>query len=339
MKEKELKIVEPIIKNYQRDAYPLLVMAAKGDEYLPWVYSNFVQLMINLDEFENENMFRVMYCNQYAGFQSPFLETMKIKQTYFKLFDVNICDFIIKNIDNGFYVMMSIDKYYIPNTSAYNKEHEQHDILIYGYGSNELKTLGYGHEGVFEKNNVPYSCFRTAFDNLRIENNWWNDLMYMFRYKDGIKYKFNLKLFKHLLWDYLNGENTAAYTQEEFAQTYKDIFAFGMDIYPYYEKYLRALEKGIGYYDYIPMHLQVEHKKIIWEAIKYLEHQDVVSRDMNISNLYREKVQLKFELFLRLFLKSKLANNTKYLKTILQEMEEVVQNEKRILESLYLLLP
>lgn len=338
MKEKELKIVEPIIKNYQRDAYPLLAMAAKGDEYLPWVYSNFVQLMINLDEFENENKFRVMYCNQYAGFQSPFLETMKIKQSYFKLFDVDICDFIFQNINNGFYVMMSIDKYYIPNTSAYSKKHKQHDILIYGYQSNELKTLGYGHEGIFEKINVSCNCFRSAFENLKIKNNWWNDLMYMFRCKDKIKYEFNLKLFKHLLWDYLNGENTAAYTQEEFAQTYKDIFAFRLDIYPYYEQYLRSLEKGRGYYDYIPMHLQVEHKKIIWESIKYLEYKNIISPNMNLSNWYREKVKLRFELFLRLFIKSKLSNDIRYLKSIIREMGEVVQNEKEILKSLYLLL-
>lgn len=338
MKEKELKIVEPIIKNYQRDAYPLLAMAAKGDEYLPWIYSNFVQLMINLDEFENENKFRVMYCNQYAGFQSPFLETMKIKQSYFKLFDVDICDFISKNINNGFYVMMSIDKYYIPNTSAYNRKHKQHDILIYGYESNELKTLGYGHKGIFEKNNVPCSCFKTAFDNLKIENNWWNDLMYMFKYKDEIKYKFNLKLFKHLLWDYLNGENTAAYTQEEFAQTYKDIFAFGMDIYPYYKKYFQLLEHGEGSYDYIPMHLLVEHKTTLWKTIGYLEEQNIISKNKRLSTLYHDRIKSKFELFLRLFVKTEQTNNKKYIQRIIHEIDEVIHNEKMLLEDLYVQL-
>lgn len=338
MKGKELKVVEPIIKNYQRDAYPLLAMGAKGEEYLPWAYSNFVQLMVNLNEFQNENRFRVMYCNQYVGFQSPFLETMKIKRSYFKLFGSDICNFIIQNINYGFYVMLSIDKYYIPNTPTYNKKHKYHDILIYGYDSNELKTLGYGRKGILEKNCVSHTCFRAAFDNLQIDKNWWNDLMFMFRCKEKINYKFNLELFKHLLWDYLNGKNTAEYTQEELAQTHMDIFAFGMDIYQFYEIYLRALVQGKGYYDCIPIHLLVEHKNIIWKSIEYLEHQNIISQDANIANMYWEKVKQRFELFLRLFIKSKLTNDVRYLKTILREMGEVVQKEKRILGNLYKLL-
>jgi hypothetical protein len=335
---KELKTGNPFIKNFQRDAYPLFVMAANSDAYLPWMHSNFVQIMMNKEAYIQQNWYRVMYCNRFLGFQSPFLECVRLKHSYLQLFDFDICEFMKKNIDNGFYVMLSIDKFFVPNTITYKKQHLQHDTLVYGYETEAFKLIGYGRIGKFEKNAISFSAFREAFKALCVTDNWWDDVIYIFRYKENVSYGFNKILFKQLLGDYLYGRNTAAYTQEKLAQKNKDYFVFGVEVYAYYKNYLESLLKGNDFYDYMPPHFFAEHKQVVGAAINYLEDHHIIASDGDLYRAYKDKVIYAFELFLKLFIKADITHNVKYIKKILGLIDEALKEEERLLQIVYNLL-
>ncbi len=46
---KILLVKEPIVKTYLFEAYPLTIMAAYGNEYEPWLLSNYIHIDCNND--------------------------------------------------------------------------------------------------------------------------------------------------------------------------------------------------------------------------------------------------------------------------------------------------
>ena len=337
MKGRELKLGEPIIKNFQRDAYPLLVMAANSDEYLPWAYSNFVQLMMDKRAYAEKKWYRVMYCNQYVGFQSPFLETIRLSHSYLQQFHWDICEFIKTNLDNGFYVMLSLDKYYVPNAVPYGKWHMFHDTMIYGYNENSFQVIGYGYSNAeqFAADTVPFDAFVKAYEGLVVTDNWWNDVIYTFTYQENVTYSFNLVLFKQLLFDYLSGANTAAYTQGRLPQKNKDYFEYGVNVYTAYKEYLQSLLAGSDSYDHTPVHLFAEHKQVLGMAVKYLEDQKLISPESGFYKRYQVTVADVFVRFLNLFVKAELSSQPKGIERILEKLDGALEAEKEILGELY----
>ena len=193
--------------------------------------------------------------------------------------------------------------------------------------------------GKFEQNSVSFEDFKEAFDALCITYNWWNDVVYVFRYDNTVKYDFNKRLFKRLLEDYYLGQNTPEYTQEEIAQRNKDIFEFGINVYSYYKEYLNSLIVGDGhYYDYTPLHLFVEHKQIMGKTIGYLERTEIIPSSNGLYDEYQTAVVKKFELYMKFFIKADITRNSKWLMKIIDNIDDTILQECLILRKIHELL-
>lgn len=101
----------------------------KKDLY-PWFYENY----INIYWVGNENSSYInFYDNHDDDSYGRFMEERYYKKYNDYTNSAELIDSIIQNIDNDFYALIWIDKYYVPGVIEYNKYHFVHTVMIYGY--------------------------------------------------------------------------------------------------------------------------------------------------------------------------------------------------------------
>jgi hypothetical protein len=124
MQQKKLALGEAITKTYHYDSYPLSIIAAYGNEYMPWIFSNYIQLNANKNLLEKQEVFLEFYGSQGSqGFYCPYLNIQKILWSSFVNLGIDIDTYIKKHIDQDYYMYFQVDEFYVPNRVSYGKLH------------------------------------------------------------------------------------------------------------------------------------------------------------------------------------------------------------------------
>lgn len=81
----------------------------------------------------------------------PYRKCFKRKTRHLDIDEESVIKTIINYIENGYYVYLIADEFYLTNSLNYNKYHNFHDLLIYGYDYDERKfnISGYNCEGSY----------------------------------------------------------------------------------------------------------------------------------------------------------------------------------------------
>lgn len=131
MKAKQLPFKTPPIIGYQSYAFPLGI-AANHNNYLPWFYSNYIQLKCASNFFQRRDLwFDFLDGNVYG--RIPFLEYDCYVKDDFSNSYGDLVDFIIESVNKNSYIYTVVDLFYIPNTFGYQQSHFTHDTLVLGY--------------------------------------------------------------------------------------------------------------------------------------------------------------------------------------------------------------
>lgn len=329
---KILKISEPIIKNFQRDAFPLSVLAASSDNYISWFVNYFIQIMHSPDFFKTKNAFRVMFYPTYMGYRNPFMLTNKISRQFVNIYDIDLIDAIKKMIENGYYISLALNEFYIPTRNYYQIKDFYHDCLIYGYTDDGFCIVGYNNKMLYAHSSLPYENLVSSFNSMSNDIlNYVDDQIYIFRPQE-VDYIYNIKLTKHLLSDYVYSKNTSLLVQDEMAYRYKD-YVFGIKVQTYLSEYIDAVIRGTTPYDFQVMHFFTEHKNCMSLVLNYLLDNNYVNEAVRPHIQSYKQIEQDFSVYFRLFMKASISGQVKYLRKILEDLPETIKREADILSA------
>ncbi len=333
MKVEKNKILP--LGNADINVYPIYSNAVSvlnlHSEVSEWLLCNFIQLTSNE---------RALLFYDFNYKTCPYLKIQRISREYLTKMNIDILDFIIRNISFGCYVYLLIRR---SDIMAYNyesaKEREKddfaHDIFIYGYDMEKriFHVCDNFKNGKYSREICTFEEFRTAFEN--VSPKYESRLGFMgnvelWQYYGKCKQTFNFDRVHDSFQDYLNSKATAGWSIMDCT---RDPYAaprlkFGIECYDYLKnRVIHTRPEDVYIQDF---HLLWEHKKHIRKICSYLlEHELIWDADIIevLESLCSEALLIR-----NLMVKYMVSGKNQLKITVVSKLDQLEQNEKCVLE-------
>lgn len=263
------------------------------DEKLhPWFYEHFINIF---SQIESNGNLKLDFLEEWAPFRS-LINEVSLGAGYMAR-EKDIIPFIIDNINQGKYLNVCVDEYYLPRKMRTQKMHFVHHALIYGYDDRkqEIKTIGFNAENVIDQITFTYDEFRYAYekgkDYYQESAPWTSQAAIQLFYLNGFNrpYPFNIKPFLHKLSSYLQAtpENNITY----YWMLEEEKVKYGLQVYDVVIEYTTQILHGAVKLDYRAFHLLYEHKNAIAKRLAYIiARYGMAGRIIQLYNDYLEVV-------------------------------------------------
>lgn len=297
--------------------HPFILSILLHDKRMhPWFYQAYVQMYSQTDSKGYVMLdYTELIFPQEAFCHLDFIEMETIGYEQYngryKKFNENIIDHIIETVEQGSYVCICADEYYLEVKRTFKKDHFVHESLIYGYDSQNQKFLavGFDRNSIFDKIEFGYLEFAEAFESGKL------------CYKESAPYAktdaivhmrpkitqtiFDLSVFIEDLSRYVSSEEDPGKTHFHLSESGVDTrsgasIRFGLDVYDVVLHCLEEIMFGNICLDYRAFHLLAEHKKIMCERFQYVASQYPVAGDLiDLFGQYSELAEMLEKLRLR----------------------------------------
>lgn len=269
--EKKLNVVmQKKMTTYLHRSLPMCIILS-NENYKGWYYTNFVQIMSNtLDDGTVEL--------NYLTPRDGYVDVAEVICLGYPMlhYEDDFVSYLIKSINRGYYLVVHIDEYYIPDKWAYLEEHFVHASLIYGYDQNkrELYGIGFDDDMTFREIVFDFDDFNTAYEEGRknyMQGAFWCEWSAVQLIKPRspmVPFRFDLRRFTEELEDYLTSERDE-YKLYSFDYPMENMKC-GMEVYDYVIEKLKEMKEGNIHIDYRAVHLMAEHKKGLLERFEYI---------------------------------------------------------------------
>lgn len=331
---KILNLTEPLIDGYPKHAIQLSVLG-QHDSALPWILSNYIQLRCPKTITDSKYSSWMDFYFIDPKYTDSLLYTEYFSRGYLLAFhDSNFIEFLIDCINSDYYIYTSVNEFYIPNTSSYQKRFFPHAILIYGYDYEKevFNVGGFVKEDVgskFSKFNVSFEELERAYKTLEgIDSDSYLNRFYLMKINPLRTFTFDPIHVKDLITDYLNSENTSERLRG-FYNPNTD-FHYGMKIYDNLKLYY-SLE-NIEDSDIRPLHILWEHKRLMLTRIKYMLDHNYIKEDTCYENYHN--VERNAAICRNIYLKYKVTDDKKMVSKLLSYLDDILKEEKTILQQL-----
>jgi hypothetical protein len=327
---------------YLHYSLPLAVVLA-DERLVPWYYEHFINIFTCMGAY---NVLRFDFL-EYEFSRNQFLTSIQFN--YELLCDLpEIIPFLLDKLNRGYYAIINVDEYYLPEKKSYQKWHYVHPSLIYGYDhpGRRFLAIGFDRENIFSKITFDYDQFAEAYESGKIhfpETAPWAEkkALELLRFKNhAIEYPFELTRFLGRLDDYLaaRGDNTVIYHYELPIIN----VAYGVAVY---DEVVRHLEKDILNkqltLDYIGVHFLAEHKKGIYNRLRYVASRYGAPDDLlkMIDEYYPiieqfEAIRIKCLELKYVVDRFGLARLAKIVKELIEQIESVQAKEQPLLSEI-----
>lgn len=334
---KILSLGEPEITVYPHHAHLIAIYNGlyKNDTMkAAWFSNNYIQLEANKEVFVIDfsvamNIIPILN-------NCPWLIKDSVSRALIDKQWRNITDFLIAAIDTEYYVYMEVDEFYIKEYDNYNRTHNMHSLLVYGYQNDEYKKCFYIAD--FFKNRKYYFTEATfeemelAYKNF-IPNNFLDGV---FLYRKNFRfyiYDFNSTELKKNLSAYINSEDIMCrnmiinYTQQTLHT--KNRCCFGRNIYNFLKNYISETHNI-----YIPsINILEAHKKILLFLIDYMNQYGWVKNGFYFNQKFEELYGYSKNIS-GLAIKYNITHNENNKIKILDWIHKLEEAEKPLIEEL-----
>jgi len=263
---KILNYTIPPIKCYMHHAIPLGVFWDENDQnIMNWFCMNYNYILAGTKREDNFFTFLVDYNSV------PFLQRREIYGDELEkyLIDHSFSDFVKMMIDNGNFVEVMVDLFYMPG----GLKHAMHEILILGYDDEKNIFIIRDYiQRKFQEIEVPQSQV-VPYENCE----YYGDNIVMKLYRKRINvFPFDKKGFLLQLSDYYNNVNPfgrAGFAIGEYFQTWERMF--GMKVY---DKMRASIEESASI-DYRALRVVHEHFEGMRVKLDYIKNQGYLNLD------------------------------------------------------------
>lgn len=265
-----------------------------------------------------------MGINEYC----PLLGLQIIGNAIIKLNKIDALDFAINSINQGDYVNIYLNNYYIPHRVAYQKEHSVREHLLYGYDLEKriFYAVGFNEKLIYSNSEISFSNFKSGF-NETDEKMPLN----LLKFNETEKYMFDIENVKQLLTDYLYSNDTSKRVRMYKNPNPKKLY--GMKVYDGLKLYLDNLEKEKIPIDLKPFHILLEHKRCMVSRIKYMFENKYILTLNPFHDVYID-IEKKAQILLNLLIRYSMTGDTALIKSSIVALDEMAEKERHILVNL-----
>ena len=264
-------ILQRKMTTYLHRSLPMCIILS-NENYKGWYYTNFVQIMSNtLDNGDVE----LNYITPRDGY-IEIAENVCLGYPMLQYED-EFVSYVIKCLNRGYYLVVHIDEFYIPDKWAYEETHFVHASLIYGYNQEkrELYGIGFDEDMTFREITFDFDMFNDAYEsgkkNYKEDAFWceWSAVQLIKPKSPNVPFRFDLKRFVDELDDYMTSRRDE-YKLYSFDYP-MDRMRCGVCVYDQVIEKLEELKTGVVHIDYRAIHLIAEHKKGLLERFEYIK--------------------------------------------------------------------
>ncbi|MBC1512029.1 hypothetical protein [Listeria booriae] len=283
----------PIINCYDFEAFPYNIVSL-DPSYEGWIVSNYLTLVMQRKYAEKPVPFG-FFLPDYTTI--PGVKTVKLNRDFVSrvILDIDLLAMITNSIDEGYYIYLNLDEYFIPNRKAYRAYNNSHDVLVNGYDDVKKEIFLYGYtKNIVEQSRISYEEFILAYKSIdNIENNCQQ--IDLFKVENST-FVFDKNYIIYILKSYLQGKDLSQNMITIFSP---EDLVFGLDCYELILSYYKEAKNNHFLKDFhrykIPQKI-LEHKKIIMNLVQYLydkKYTDNTTLLLKANKLIEEAVILK----------------------------------------------
>ena len=318
----QLPIAESPIIGLHYLAYPLNILL-NYEDCMPWFYSNYIQLVLSKD-FSIPLTF---YPNSFST--NPLLGCHVMVKEIIQNNNINIHNFIMERINNKDYFYSTFDEFYVPNRFFFNKDHFNHDFMIYGYDSHKMEydLMGFDENRNYASSKISFLQFEKAF----FSDSSKTGFIHLLSKRDNVKYDFDLRLVFEMLDDYYNSRNSSEKVRMNGCLLVNRVF--GLEVYKYLKEYFKFLMCEDFDSDIRLLHILYEHKKCMLMRLEYMYKNNYINDNSYIYDGYKYIEQETFKTKTQHF-KYIVGGKKRCLSQLVDSLSEIEQKESELIERL-----
>ena len=201
--KKLLPVHKPFMSYRPRDNYIFSILG-EDDYFYEYIFENYIQICFYYNT-KWKNIVTLSYEDMYHSYaKSACLDCVFIHRNNFNLLKNDFVDSLIALIDDGYYISISINKYYIKNYAATG--HYPHQMMICGYSLDE--QLFYFMDfinGKYKNGQCYFNELIDAFQNYRLTNivNYYDGILAV-KKRENYNCSININSFVSQLYSLLN---------------------------------------------------------------------------------------------------------------------------------------
>lgn len=323
----------PPIIGYLHHAYPLSILANE-EAYLPWFYSNYIQLYCP-PNFQNPIRNRTLKFNFYrrpdarVSF-SPYLKVQILDRDLIFKSPTDILPFVVACLDKDYYIRLVVDEYFLPDSAAYQKRSLVHETLIYGYDNQTFAGIGYNKNGDYDSYRIGFSELKQAVVQADLTGHYDPDGLRLFKYDSHVRYDFDIYLVREHLEDFLFSKNSS----QRFRMLANPTDgAYGLATYSSLKSRIVSFLTSPSSFDIRPVHILWEHKKCMVSRLKYMEGHGYLKSEDGFSMQYEELAR-KTGMLRMMLLKFKITRSPDLIHRVLSNLDDIGEVEQCLLQGL-----
>ena len=131
-----LPVMEPIIASNTEHGY-LLSGVQTNPLSTEWLMNNFMHQVLHGMNLKPDMNFYPITTHTVC----PCIDYLRVSKVMVIQKWNSVCDFLIENINNKYYVILHLDWFFISGSSTYQQKNYLHPVLIYGYNRHTQKFM------------------------------------------------------------------------------------------------------------------------------------------------------------------------------------------------------
>lgn len=325
---------ETLTKRYEIAPLVIGVIVETRNDYMNWKASNYLQMYmkspsegdIMIDYYLGPTKhYKTFFSNHFFDFYYDYVD-------YNKLSRKKVAKYVYQKLRESFYLILSMDHYYVPLSSSYHVGKHFHEAMIYGvdFSKKTYQIMAYGDKSVVITTEVSFKEFWKSLDP--------NQVMFVLgrlnlNYN---RYEINKAIVGKRLREYLDGINC----EQDVADIVpgQSVMHYGINVLWHLinhedDLHIFCNDSRLSYTLY-------EHKKLMLQRFEYLETnkalgdsitEDIwqdLNRNLNLAEIIKNNILI-----------SSVGNSKKStMEKIRNYLLEIAENEKRCYEKLYQIL-
>ncbi|MGG1516573.1 hypothetical protein ABE504_14235 [Paenibacillus oryzisoli] len=311
----------------------LFSMIINHEETLPWISNNFIQVVYfsSLQKLDYINKTECFY--DPIMFDCPWLNIQSTHRGFIAhKWEGSIVNFVMDNIDSGYYVYFLADQFYISESDSYQKNEHNHDMFVYGYDK-ELRRLYIADnmkQGKYIQTTCSFEEMEQAYKNADLSKDWFDRRVFSFSYKKDhfSVYQKYLNFDTRFVVDSISRYINSVTPDLDICQ--ENIY--GIKVYEAMQDYLTRMSTGEVELDLRPIYFLHEHKKLMLLRMQYMLNNGYL-RNQEIYERY-EEIKKIHEVCLGLLMKFIYARQEALILKVKDFLILSVAKEKEILSDL-----
>lgn len=333
--------IYPDIISSLRKAFPVYILSTKKN-FFNWFFSKYVLSIATIWKDGSSDFDLVDWCDYYPQYISGQINKL-LNISYLPPFSFqDMKEFILYSyeiFEKEIYLVVFVDEYFIPYSKMFRKNHYMHEYLIYGINQNifSFLAIGFNKKGKMDFLNIKFTDLWKGITNFDLKNRHdlpINNVQYI---KLEMK-KFNFSDFPDIAEYKMQLRNyiTSEYRQKDqdiVSLTYPDTIIYGINTYDILYYHIKNIILCNEPNNFRFIHSFWEHKKGIYNSMKYLSKNESCQY---ILNRYNESVLSPLQNLRLCYLKTIMTNINSYdLETLKDKIYKIKNNEYRILREFY----